>query len=401
MKLFRKVIFWCHLVAGVVAGLVILIMSVSGALLALEPQVLEFAERDVRSVRPPQGETQRLGPAALLARARQARPGLKPSGLTLKSDPGAAVSLALGREGVLYVNPYNGEVLGEGSKGTRAFFRVVEDWHRWLGANGDGRAVGRAVTGACNAAFLLLAVSGVYLWWPKTWSRRNLMAVTTFRRGLKGRARDFNWHNATGFWCALVLVLLTATGMVMSYQWANNLLYTLTGSPPPAPQAPQGGGPDGRARAETDVPDPDNLDQLWARAERQTAAWESITLRLPVRPGAPVSFNIREGGQWNPIASSQLTLAPQTAEVVRWEPYSGLSAGRRLRSWVRSTHTGEAGRLPGQIIAGLASLGGGLLVYTGFALAWRRFRKWLAKRRGVEGFDARAEDGLLSGASSD
>jgi uncharacterized iron-regulated membrane protein len=39
-----------------------------------------------------------------------------------------------------------------------------------------------------------------------------------FRPGLAGRARDFNWHNVIGIWCAPVLLVLTLTGAIMSYQ---------------------------------------------------------------------------------------------------------------------------------------------------------------------------------------
>ncbi|MGA9767631.1 MAG: PepSY-associated TM helix domain-containing protein [Blastocatellia bacterium] len=382
MKRFRKILFWCHLTAGVIAGLVILIMSVTGALLAFQPQIERYADRNVRTVQPPQGVTDRLSTQALFAKVREARPDLKPTGLTLQSDPTAAAVFALGRDGVLYVNPYTGDVTGESAKGVRSFFQVVTDWHRWLGTSGDGRAAGRAVTGACNAAFLVLAISGLYLWWPKKWSRKALSSITLFKRGLKGRSRDFNWHNVTGFWCALLLVILTATGMIMSYQWANNLLYTMTGSPVPPPQQPQSGSPAGQSTSALEVPA--NLDQLLSRAQQQAVQWESVNMRLPMRQDSPASFTFRGIGEWNPIASSQVTIDPATTEVVKWEPYSSLSLGRRLRTWARTTHTGEAGRLPGQIIACIASLGGGLLVWTGLALAWRRFRAWRQRARSGE-----------------
>ncbi|MBX7219874.1 MAG: PepSY domain-containing protein [Blastocatellia bacterium] len=385
MKLFRTVIFWCHLLAGVVTGVIILVMSVTGALLAFEPQIIQAAERNVRTVQPPAGAA-RLNPQALLTNVREIRPDAKPAGITVLSDPTAAVMVSLGRDGVLFVNPYTGQVLGESAKGVRDFFRLMEDWHRWLGKSGEGRDSGRAVTGFCNAAFLLLAVSGLYLWWPKNWTSQYLWAVTVMNFKLKGRARDFNWHNAIGFWSAPVLIFVTATGMVMSYQWANNLLYTLTGSerpaPPPQTAAPPGR-PNGPAKPETSAPagpEP-NLEQLWAKAENQAPGWKVISLRLPLKNGAPVTFTIDEGKSWNPFGRSQLTLQPGTAEVVKWEPYGDLNAGRKLRSWSRSVHTGEALGIPGQFLAGAASLGGGFLVWTGLTLAWRRFRSWQEKRR--------------------
>ena len=82
----------------------------------------------------------------------------------------APAALGFGRESIVYLNPYTGEVLGEGSKGIRTFFRVVTDWHRWLGAHGESRAIARAITGACNLGFLFLVISGFYIWWPKQWT---------------------------------------------------------------------------------------------------------------------------------------------------------------------------------------------------------------------------------------
>lgn len=42
------------------------------------------------------------------------------------------------------------------------------------------------------------------------------------------------------------------------------------------------------------------------------------------------------------------------------------------RGWIRFGHTGELGRLPAQLLAGVACLGGVMLVWTGLALALRR-----------------------------
>ena len=45
----RRVLFWTHLAAGSLAGIVILIMSVTGVLLAYERQITNWANRDYRS----------------------------------------------------------------------------------------------------------------------------------------------------------------------------------------------------------------------------------------------------------------------------------------------------------------------------------------------------------------
>ncbi|HEX8733951.1 MAG TPA: PepSY-associated TM helix domain-containing protein [Pyrinomonadaceae bacterium] len=376
MKSFRKILFWLHLTAGVTTGIIILIMCVTGVILTFEAQIKDYAESDVRYVKTPENNSQRLTPTELFAKLFAAKPDAKPSGLTLKADQTASAAFALGREGTLYMNPYTGEILGGDAKGFNNFFRVVTDWHRWLGASGENRAVGKAITGVSNTAFLVLAITGIYIWFPRRPAWRNFKAVMFFRRGLRGKARNFNWHNTIGFWSSLVLIILTVTGMVISYQWAGNLVYTLTGSEVPQQPAP----PQNQQNRETNPVVPANLDELWTRAAQQTEDWEFITLRVPTAAEAPVVFTIREGRELNPFAGSTATFSAQSGEITKWEPYSGGSAGRRLRSWMRFAHTGEAFGIVGQIIAGLATLGGAFLVWTGLSLALRRFRNWRAKR---------------------
>ena len=70
MKL-RKIIFWLHLTAGVVAGTVILVMSVTGVFLAFERQIVALAEGDIRTVTPPASDAPRLSLDTLIAKARE------------------------------------------------------------------------------------------------------------------------------------------------------------------------------------------------------------------------------------------------------------------------------------------------------------------------------------------
>jgi uncharacterized iron-regulated membrane protein len=374
MKTFRQIIFWLHLISGVVAGVVIFIMSVTGALLSFEKNITEFAERDMRVVAIP-ANAQKLSVEEILGKVSEAKPNAKPSAVTVQNDPSAAVNIALGREGQVFVNPYTGEITGEGATGLRGFFRTMTDWHRWIALSGDNRPIGKAITGACNLAFLFLAISGIYIWFPRRWSWRHFRSAMIFRWNVKGRARDFNWHTVIGFWTSLVLIILTLTATVISYQWAGNLLYTLTGNEVPKPQQQQ----QANNQNEQTPALPENLDEVWAKAENHTS-WKSISLRLPVTKDSAV-FTIDEGKYWNIFARSTLTVDAKTAEIAKWESYGEQNSVRQLRSWFRFTHTGETGGLIGQFIGFLACIGGAFLVWTGFSLALRRFTNWRSKTK--------------------
>ena len=385
MKL-RKIVFWMHLTAGLIAGSVVLVMSVTGVLLAFERQLTDWAERDLRAA-PPGPAASRLSTSALIARLRAAEPDAMPSGLTLRSDPAAPATINLGRERAVFVNPYTGAVLGEGSKRARDFFRTVTNVHRWLGTSEENRAIGRAITGACNLAFLFLVTSGFYLWWPRRGTKNAGRVIVFPKNNLRGKARYFSWHNATGFWCAPVLLLIVLSGVLMSYTWATNLLYRVTGTEPP---------PARTAAARRPAPTkeisfiPDEIDRFWTIAEQRVPDWKTINLRFETSASAPLIFSIEQGQRGRPDLRSQLTLDAKTGEVVRWEPFASFNLGRRLRAWARFSHTGEAGGVLGQTVAAIASTGAALLVCTGFALAWRRLRERKRRQKPV-GVSASAE----------
>ena len=370
----RTLLFWSHLTAGVLAGVVVLLMSTTGAILALKPQIMDRIDRHVRFVSPE--SPARLPPSLLVAMVRAARPGASPSAITYDSDRSAAVAVAMGRDGTLYVNPHTGALLGSGSEKAESFFRSVENWHRWLAVTGDSRTMARSVTGAANLAFLVLAVTGVYIWWPRKWTPQHTSPILLFKRTHTGRARDFNWHNVIGFWCAPTIIVMAFSGVVMSYPWANNMLYRALGSPPPAQGGERAGGGGGGPRVMRGAVVPERLDAMWALAEQQVPAWGTMTARFPSRADAPITFSISDGASWNRFARSQLTLDANTGEVRQWQPYDATSLGQRARGWLRFAHTGELGGVAGQVVAGLGCIGGVVLVWTGLSLAVRRLLGW-------------------------
>ena len=322
----RSVIFWIHLAAGLLAGTVILIMSVTGTLLTFQQEILLLIERSERVVTPPGPAAARLDADQLIQAVRDARPGAQPTTLTLESDPELAATVALGTAGNVFVNPYTGEVLGSGSARARAFYRSVTNWHRYLATSGEQRALGKAITGACNAAFLFLAMSGLYLWFPRQWTRQHLAPIVWFRRGARGRARDFNWHNVIGLWSAPILIVLTLSGMVISYPWASNLIYKITGSPLPAANAARNPAPSTTTSTERgEAPGSSRsgsvpLERFIRDGERHVSTWRTMTLRLPSGPGASASVTVSDTAHWNRFARSTLTLDGATGAVVRWEP---------------------------------------------------------------------------------
>jgi uncharacterized iron-regulated membrane protein len=426
----RTLIFWPHLIAGVLAGVVILIMSVTGVVLTYERQLVAWSDSEFRST-PATGAT-RMSVESLLTTIKRDHPELGVTAVTFNSDPGAPVSVAADRQTV-YADAYTGQILGQSGQGMRTFMSATRAWHRWLSVEGEGRPVARAITGWSNAVFLFIVCSGFYLWFPRKWTWQRVRPVVWFSGKLRGKARDFNWHNAIGLWSCVPLFIVVLTAMPISFPWANAAVYRMVGEDPP--QQGRGGGREGgaagaregrggreggarregraggesarreggerresgerRERAEEQPSEQAlslaGLDALWTVAERQVPGWRTINVRVPASSDAPVVFAIDKGDGGQPQHRSTLTLDRESAAVVSFESFADQSLGRRLRSISRFAHTGEVLGLAGQTIAGLATAGAVVLVWTGIALSLRRFRAWVARRgkRETEEIDAR------------
>jgi uncharacterized iron-regulated membrane protein len=179
----------------------------------------------------------------------------------------------------------------------------------------------------------------------------------------------------------VVILIMSVTGVLLTYQrqiteWADTRGYNVSRPNADASRLP--------------------VEALLAKVrETQHAAPSGVTLYSEEARPASVAFAIDRGNGGQPQLRSQLTLNRATGEVVRWESTSNNTAGRRMRSRLRFAHTGEVYGLLGQTIAGLVSLGGAFLVYTGLSLAWRRFYSW----RGRRAREQLAPDGVRADAS--
>lgn len=382
LRSFRTLLFWTHLIAGVSAAVIILIMSVTGVALTYQRQMQYWADTSDYRAAPGPGVA-RLPLDELVARAQASLSTNEPAAITTvtyRAEPSLPVALAAGTK-TYYANPYTGEVYGEGTgQRMRAFFSAMVGWHRWLAMSGDQRATGRAITGAANLIFLFIVISGLYLWWPRSLTWAQFRNISWFRRGLSSKARDFNWHNTLGFWSAIPLALIVYSGVVISYPWASNGVYRMMGEEPPKPAPRAAAAP----VAAPDIPASSQpLEPLFVTAASHVSDWNILGLRLPATPGAPLVATIDRGDGGQPHLRGTLTIDGATGAVQSWAPFSDQSPGRQARSLLRFAHTGEAGGLTGQTIAGLVSAAAVVLVYTGLALSWRRLVAWIRRRRGV------------------
>jgi uncharacterized iron-regulated membrane protein len=361
----RKLIFWPHLFVGLATGIVVFLLCLTGAILAFERQIIDWAESDARAL-PPEGTAEPLPTGDLVAVASKANPA-KVTTVIYRDDPRVPVRVTFADRTVVCVNAYTGEVLGDGSPAVRGFMAFTRRLHTGLALPGNwGEHTGGMIVGACNVGFVFLAVSGLYLWWPRKWRWAVVRNSLVPRLRLRGKARDWNWHNALGFWALVPLLVMTLSGVVLSYGAVNTFLkesaprlVAETVPPETAPVAttsPGRKGWPGVLAAGEAVPGRRTLVIHWGSAKPEKAT-------VVVHPGLDGEAH----------RSAFLTVNPAGGSIVQVRRWENRDPAERVRAVVRNIHSGELGGVPGQVVALLGCLAGCVLVYTGFALSVRRF----------------------------
>ena len=353
---------------------------------------MSLAERG-RSVVVPEG-TRRLPPTDLVSAAEAWRAGtgtpFAATSIEYRPRSDAPVQVHAGRNRRVFVDPWTGEVVGEGFPFIEGFFDGVRGWHRRLGASGGGVRRGRAVTGAANAAFLFLLLTGPLLWIPRRITRKSLCENLVLRWRLRGPARRLNWHYVVGIWSVLPLMVISATGVVMSYPAVGDRVYAVVGAVMPGGggvgerAAAEGAGPNtGEGRGDRVALDGEGgLAGALAAAAARRPGWRSIVLAVP-RPGdAQIRAEVRTGRAGQPRKASVVMVDRGSGAVLSVKSFRDETPGHRAKEFLRYAHTGEYWGLAGQVLAGIFALATVVMVWTGFSVALVMFRLRRPKRPG-------------------
>lgn len=372
---FRRLLYWPHLITAVATGIVIFCMSLSGVILTYEQQLISWSEAQF-DVSGPDG-ARRLSVDELATYAAEHNDGKAAQRLIFKDRPEAAVIAERGRSQRTYLDPYSGKILGESPTSMKSVMEWITGFHRWFALEGESRSTGRLITATANLAFLFLVLSGIYLWLPHIFKWSSFRKILFFKKNANSHARDLNWHHVLGIWSVIPLFFIIATAAVFYFDWANKLLYNIAGEEPPVGGLRRGAPP---AISEpidpaTAVTSQSVLDSVIMQSED----WSTITVTLPRPNSGTLTVTVDKGTGRQPQKRIRHVYNRTTGDLTRSIDWNDNSPGRKMRIFARFLHTGEALGIVGQTIAGIASLFSVILVYTGFALAWRKYISPLLK----------------------
>lgn len=373
----KKAFLKLHLWLSVPFGLIITLTCFSGAMLVFEPEVARLTHRDLYQVEAVGQTALPLGELAEKVSA-QLPEGVTVTGITVYPDPQQSyqVNLSKPRRASVYIDPYTGEIKGKSERAP--FFQTMFSLHRWLLGSrpADGGIFwGKRITGISTLLFVIILLSGIVIWWPRS------------RKGLKNglqialrKGKTCFWHDlhaAGGIYVLLLVLVMALTGLTWSFDWYKNAFYTLFGvettapakGPAPKEKSPQGPQPG----TTTEATAPVTPFACWQQVYDQVAAENPDRLKIEITDGTASVSNNRYG---NIRGTDRYTFDPQSGEITGVTRYTETNKAGKIRGWIYSIHVGSWGGTVTRVLWFLAALLGATLPLTGYYLWIRRlYRK--------------------------
>ena len=356
----KRTIWRWHFLAGIYVSPVLLIVSITGALYVFRPELEPLLYPDVLSVAPTSSVVsldqqvaaakEYIGPdwTVVTVDIDRTQPAF-PNGVVLENSQYAVKTV--------YVDPYTGKALGELKNPN--FFGVVLDIHATL----MGGTIGRVFVELATCWAIFLAVTGFYLWWPKTFSQWKGVWWPRLRAKPYVIFRDI--HALTGIWLWPVVILILVSGLLFSLVWGTSYhsvafvtnAYAVRFDPPKSMQ--------------NDDSAVVSLESIWRNANEHHEL-RRTSIHLPRHEQD--SYRVETGGNLGASASDVLVLDQYSGDLLLHKRLLELPVMAQITSWAYPFHVGSVLGLTTKIIWLIASLVLAFMPITGIAM-------WLIRRR--------------------
>ncbi len=352
-----------HLWLGLASGLVVIILGITGCMLAFEHEIRAitqpywFTKEEAKSLLPP---------SVLQQKAAKSLDGKKAVSVEYAEAGKSALIYYYDADNykLIFLNPYSGKVL-KAKNMNRDFFRVVLDGHYYLWLP---TKIGQPIVASATLISLVMLVSGIILWWPKNKAARKQRFSIKWNATWK--RTNYDLHNVLGFYMSWVAIFIVITGLVWGFQWFEKSVYWISsgGTSMPAYYTPP---------SDTLHPGKNNrniTDITWQHLIQKKKRDESMSVSFVQSAVASIniSINHRPGTYYN--MDNYFFDQYSGRELEGKGTYAGsfekASVADKIKRMNYDIHVGAVSGLPGKILAFAASL-----PVTGFCIWWGRKKK--------------------------
>jgi len=353
-KLFGKL----HLWLGLASGLIVFIISLTGCLYVFEEELQAVVYQKQLFVTPQARPILSMGQVA--SAVDRAFPDSKLQRIFRRHDPDRSFQVTLKDKRLVSIDPYTGAVLGVRNLKTD-FFALVREMHTSLMLG----KTGSTIIGYSVLIYLFLLVSGLVLWWPRC--KTVLKQRLTIKWNARWRRVNYDWHAVGGFYATWLLLVIAMTGLIWAFDWWENGLYALTGSPArDREKAVSVYQPQGELTS---------IDKAYAQVlALEPNSFESYVI-FPADSVGALRVQVRYDQSALYRKYTIFYFDQYSGARLKGKRYQDFSRGDVARGAAYDLHTGGWLGLPGKILAFLASLFSASLPVSGFLIWWGKRKK--------------------------
>jgi uncharacterized iron-regulated membrane protein len=375
---FRKVVFYVHLVLGLSLGLLASITCLTGSLIVYKPEI-ESLMLGRRSHIVPLAGSRTVPLEAAYDAIKQTHPACRITQAYLHAEPDLAWSFDLnckprGRV-VVYVDKYRGNITGED--------HFEGKWTQWLydlHVRLLSGAAGETVNGVGALLLVILASTGLVVWWPGV---KHWRSALRFESRGRWRRKNYDLHRLTGFFASLLLMFVAVTGAYFAFPKTYESIVAWAARRPSVLAAPRT-----PIRSTRRI----SLDAIYDTAVQALPVGETTLFVFPQQKDAPYSLRKMLPGDWRRTGDNLVYIDQYTGEVIRVNYHRDLPWPIRLTRDFYPLHFGTFGGNFTRIlwiIVGLAPATlyiTGLLMWTNRSIlpALRRYRRRQACREEMQ-----------------
>jgi len=369
---FKKINAWFHLWFGIISGIGVVILGITGCILVFEREIKTLSSPWLTAEKSTEGKI--LPPSVLYQSVEKSFPGREIESVWYYGENRTAHFRIHEMDSVVYVNPYTAEVVAAAHEND--IFQFFKDGHYYFWFP---REIGHQITGWTTLVFFFITISGLILWWPKKWNKKGKEQAFSIKWKAKFKRLNYDLHNVLGFYSLLLALLIGATALMMSFAWFHNGVNWLAGGSPRGP----------RIEALSDTTNIikvnflQQIDKAYHKGVYELAEHNplEIILHFPEKPSDPIYVcTDMYRGTWRDVYLDQYTLKelPASAKRLRDED---------LAQWINRSnyglHVGDFAGVYTKIPYFLASLICASLPITGFYIWWGKKKKAFNKKKKV------------------
>jgi uncharacterized iron-regulated membrane protein len=297
----KRLLVWTHRWTALILGLLVVIVSTSGALVVYAPELLRASNAELFHSTP---SSQSVDFTHAIDAVRESEPDFEPVEIALKD--GVFILGGGDSEAAYFVDAGTGELNGKNNiyGGVVGFLENLHDcgftcegyagYTPWLASPSPIALLqpfadmtwGATLLAIAALAMVFLAVSAPFIWWPGLRKWRNALRL----RWRKGRfARDFDLHNVIGIVALAPLLIWGLTGLNFEVPGFRGVWDSVTGGQSP----PE----DNYSMEASDHPGaPITLDQAIDAAKNRYPGAQVTWVGMPAEDADFYSIDLLDGG---------------------------------------------------------------------------------------------------------